>query len=253
MASSLKPSAVAPARASFQPNRPWPPPLTAPCSEAAPTAAAARSAPAAPAGSGGIGHGVGAEAGPAHGRGPEAGRAVYAAPGPIRTGEREKGFSAVADAVRGLAERSGRAAKGVETLVEHIRAETDAVVAAMETGITDVERGGGLAEQSGRALDGILEVVGERLIRLRRTEITAALYMSSIRRVCSSPKGRVHQLHRESSLGHKQHVVGALRCAAPLHLAGDDAPHRTAASASSPRRSSRSIRSASQTRATARR
>jgi|GEM_PF-2278417 len=86
--------------------------------------------------------------------------ALNAAIEAARAGEHGKGFSVVAEAVRGLAERSSRAAKDVETLVGHIQAETDAVVSAMETSITDVERGGGLAEQSGQALEGILEAMG---------------------------------------------------------------------------------------------
>ncbi|MBV1959971.1 MAG: hypothetical protein KUG53_04475, partial [Pseudomonadales bacterium] len=70
-------------------------------------------------------------------------------------GEAGRGFSIVADEVQRLAERSGRATKQIETLVNAIQGNTSEAVASMELSITEVLNGTDLAEQAGRALDDI--------------------------------------------------------------------------------------------------
>ena len=70
-------------------------------------------------------------------------------------GEAGRGFSIVADEVQRLAERSGRATKQIETLVNAIQGDTSEAVASMELSISEVLNGTGLAEQAGRALEDI--------------------------------------------------------------------------------------------------
>ena len=85
--------------------------------------------------------------------------ALNAAIEAARAGEQGRGFAVVADEVRRLAERSGRATKEIAALIAEVQASTKEAVAAMNSGATEVESGTRLAEQSGAALDEIASSV----------------------------------------------------------------------------------------------
>jgi methyl-accepting chemotaxis protein len=82
--------------------------------------------------------------------------ALNAAIEAARAGEHGKGFAVVADAVRQLAERSSQATKEIAGLITTIQHGTAAAVAAMQAGTHEVEQGGELAREAGRALQEIL-------------------------------------------------------------------------------------------------
>ena len=67
--------------------------------------------------------------------------ALNAAIEAARAGEAGKGFAVVADEVRKLAERSGRATKEIADLIAEVQRETAAAVRAMEAGSLEVEQG----------------------------------------------------------------------------------------------------------------
>src|SRR6202162_112775 len=85
--------------------------------------------------------------------------ALNAAIEAARAGEAGRGFAVVADEVRKLAEHSRSATKDIAALIKAIQAETNEAVVVMEDGTKEVEGGAQLADQAGRALDGISSVV----------------------------------------------------------------------------------------------
>src|SRR5690349_14705706 len=85
--------------------------------------------------------------------------ALNAAIEAARAGEAGRGFAVVADEVRKLAEHSRSATKDIAALIKAIQAETNEAVVVMEEGTKEVEGGASLADQAGRALDAISNVV----------------------------------------------------------------------------------------------
>jgi len=73
-------------------------------------------------------------------------------------GEEGRGFSAVAQEVQRLAERSARATRQITALIRGIQMDTQDAVAAMETSTQGVVSGTALSDAAGQALDQIGEV-----------------------------------------------------------------------------------------------
>jgi methyl-accepting chemotaxis protein len=92
--------------------------------------------------------------------------ALNAAIEAARAGEQGKGFAVVADEVRKLAERSSRATKEIADLITEVQQGTEAAVAAMKTGATEVETGAELAEQAAGALQEIRDAAAARNVVL---------------------------------------------------------------------------------------
>ena len=82
--------------------------------------------------------------------------ALNAAIEAARAGEHGKGFAVVADEVRKLAERSGKATKEIAELITDIQRGTKAAVESMETGTQEVEEGVILAQEAGKSLNEIV-------------------------------------------------------------------------------------------------
>jgi len=87
--------------------------------------------------------------------------ALNAAIEAARAGEHGRGFAVVADEVRKLAERSGQSTKEIAKLIGQVQAGTQETVVAMQEGLTEAKKGATLAEQSGVALDHILQAAEE--------------------------------------------------------------------------------------------
>lgn len=85
--------------------------------------------------------------------------ALNAAIEAARAGEHGKGFAVVADEVRKLAERSGKATKEIADLITSIQNGTENAVTAMGAGTKEVEKGSELAKDAGVALENILEAI----------------------------------------------------------------------------------------------
>ncbi|MHB1160192.1 MAG: methyl-accepting chemotaxis protein [Chloroflexota bacterium] len=87
--------------------------------------------------------------------------ALNAAIEAARAGEHGRGFAVVADEVRKLAERSSRATKEIAQLIATVQMDTAKAVDAMNRGAAEVERGRGVADEAGRALQEISAAVAE--------------------------------------------------------------------------------------------
>jgi len=99
--------------------------------------------------------------------------ALNAAIEAARAGEHGKGFAVVADEVRKLAERSGKATKEIATLINNIQKGTSVAVEAMEVGTREVETGAQLADNAGEALREILTTITQANDQIQ--SITAAI------------------------------------------------------------------------------
>ena len=85
--------------------------------------------------------------------------ALNAAIEAARAGEHGKGFAVVADEVRKLAERSGKATKEIAELITDIQRGTKVAVDSMQVGTREVESGVELAQDAGQSLKEIVHGV----------------------------------------------------------------------------------------------
>ncbi|BBA69573.1 methyl-accepting chemotaxis protein [Geobacter sulfurreducens] len=85
--------------------------------------------------------------------------ALNAAIEAARAGEQGRGFAVVADEVRALAERTGKATREIAQMIRSIQQETEGAVKAMEEGVAEVSAGKEDAQQSAGALREIVEQI----------------------------------------------------------------------------------------------
>jgi methyl-accepting chemotaxis protein len=94
--------------------------------------------------------------------------ALNAAIEAARAGEQGRGFAVVADEVRALAERTTKATREIGEMIKAIQSETRAAVQTMEEGVHEVEKGAQSSQQSGRALQNILDCINEVTMQINQ-------------------------------------------------------------------------------------
>jgi methyl-accepting chemotaxis protein len=126
--------------------------------------------------------------------------ALNAAIEAARAGEQGRGFAVVADEVRKLAERAGRATKDITSLIKGIQVETSEAVTVMEEGTREVEEGTKLADQAGAALREIEQIVKQTSTLV--TDITkAAADQVKVSEGVASSMDSISKLTQETSDG----------------------------------------------------
>ncbi len=134
--------------------------------------------------------------------------ALNAAIEAARAGEQGRGFAVVADEVRKLAERSGKATGEITDMVKGIQAETIDAVKSMESGIQQVDLGRQLADRAGNSLSEIV-TVSQRVMDMIGQVAAAAEEQSAAAEQISKNVDHISTVTRETSQGAEQSAAAA--------------------------------------------
>ncbi|MEA1979734.1 MAG: methyl-accepting chemotaxis protein [candidate division Zixibacteria bacterium] len=126
--------------------------------------------------------------------------ALNAAIEAARAGEHGRGFAVVADEVRKLAERTGKATGEITSMIKGIQEGTKVAVASMETGTNEVSSGRELADKAGNSLN---EVVNgsQRVMDMIQQIATATEEQSAAAEEISKNIEQVSLATKESAAG----------------------------------------------------
>lgn len=112
--------------------------------------------------------------------------ALNAAIEAARAGEQGRGFAVVADEVRKLAERSGRATKEIAVLVGNIQTRTEKAISSIEIGTREVANGTALAQEAKTELQQILDLANRTSDQLRSISVNTNENATRIKELVSS-------------------------------------------------------------------
>ncbi len=115
--------------------------------------------------------------------------ALNAAIEAARAGEHGRGFAVVANEVRKLAERSSSENRRIGTLVQNVRRQTDAAVAAVASGAARVDAGASAADLGGEALQEIIAQVETTVGRIGEIANAATVMAGNARNVTDAIAG----------------------------------------------------------------
>lgn len=134
--------------------------------------------------------------------------ALNAAIEAARAGEQGRGFAVVADEVRKLAERTGKATGEITSMIKGIQDQTAEAVGSMETGIHEVETGRSLADRAGGSL-GEIVTVSQRVMDMIQQIARAAEEQSSAAEQISHTIEQVATITRETASGAEQSAAAS--------------------------------------------
>jgi methyl-accepting chemotaxis protein len=126
--------------------------------------------------------------------------ALNAAIEAARAGEQGRGFAVVADEVKKLAERSGKATKEIATMIQSIQGETKSAVEAMQLGTRQVEAGVETTTRAGMSLHEIMqsaERVGDTVTQIA----TAATEQSAATEEVNNSVEQIAKVTQETAEG----------------------------------------------------
>ncbi|MEW6051529.1 MAG: methyl-accepting chemotaxis protein [Candidatus Zixiibacteriota bacterium] len=134
--------------------------------------------------------------------------ALNAAIEAARAGEQGRGFAVVADEVRKLAERTGKATGEITEMIKGIQKQTDDAVNSMEAGIQQVDKGRDLADKAGSSLNEIV-VMAQRVTDMVQQIATAAEEQSSAAEQISKNIEHISSVTKETATGAEQSAAAA--------------------------------------------
>ena len=134
--------------------------------------------------------------------------ALNAAIEAARAGEQGRGFAVVADEVRKLAERTGKATGEITEMIKGVQTETQEAVQSMEAGIGEVDKGRELADRAGSSLTEIVNM-SQTVSDMIQQIATATEQQSSAAEQISKNVENVASIARESATGAEQSATAA--------------------------------------------
>mgnify|MGYP006277908343 CR=1 FL=1 len=134
--------------------------------------------------------------------------ALNAAIEAARAGEQGRGFAVVADEVRKLAERTGKATGEITDMIRGVQTDTEEAVGSMESGIQEVDKGRELADKAGNSLSEIVAMSG-KLTGMVQQIATATEQQSSTAEQVSKNIEHINSVARETASGAEQAAAAA--------------------------------------------
>ncbi len=134
--------------------------------------------------------------------------ALNAAIEAARAGEQGRGFAVVADEVRKLAERTGKATGEITEMIKGIQKETAEAVHSMEAGILEVDKGRELADRAGNSLNEIV-TMAQRVTDMINQIATASEEQSSASEQISKNIEHIASVTKETATGAEQSAAAA--------------------------------------------
>ena len=134
--------------------------------------------------------------------------ALNAAIEAARAGEQGRGFAVVADEVRKLAERTGKATGEITEMIKGIQHETQEAVQSMESGIQEVDKGRELTDKAGGSLNEIVNV-SQRVMDMIQQIATASEEQSAAAEQISKNIEHVSSVTKETATGAEQSAAAA--------------------------------------------
>ncbi|MEZ5357256.1 MAG: methyl-accepting chemotaxis protein [Candidatus Zixiibacteriota bacterium] len=99
--------------------------------------------------------------------------ALNAAIEAARAGEQGRGFAVVADEVRKLAERTGKATNEITTMIKTVQTNTEDAVVSMESGLSEVATGRELSDKAGNSLSQIVSMSDRVMDMIRQVSVAS--------------------------------------------------------------------------------
>lgn len=134
--------------------------------------------------------------------------ALNAAIEAARAGEQGRGFAVVADEVRKLAERTGKATGEITEMIKGIQKQTEEAVHSMEAGIQEVDRGRELTDKAGNSLNEIVTMT-ESVMNMIQQIATASEEQSTAAEQISKNVEHITSVTRETAKGAEQSATAA--------------------------------------------
>jgi carbonic anhydrase len=134
--------------------------------------------------------------------------ALNAAIEAARAGEQGRGFAVVADEVRKLAERTGKATGEITQMIKGIQTETGEAVQSMEAGLVQVEKGRELTDKAGASLNEIVTMSGRVLEMIQQVSASAEEQSTAAEQISKSIEG-ITTVTQETAKGAEQSAAAA--------------------------------------------
>jgi methyl-accepting chemotaxis protein len=134
--------------------------------------------------------------------------ALNAAIEAARAGEQGRGFAVVADEVRKLAERTGKATKEITDMIKGIQNDTKGAVTSMEQGINEVQQGRELADKAGESLTAIAGYAQKVMDMVQQMATAAEEQSAASEQIARSVEG-IAKVTKENATGVEQSAAAA--------------------------------------------
>ena len=134
--------------------------------------------------------------------------ALNAAIEAARAGEQGRGFAVVADEVRKLAERTGKATGEITDMIKGIQQETGDAVNSMESGLQEVDKGRELADKAGTSLNEIVNM-SQRVMDMVTQIAAASEEQSAAAEQISKNIEHISSVTKETASGAEQSAAAA--------------------------------------------